>query len=147
MYDKEGLKKFSHTERKRKGKMTKVKKVSFRVRRIYYEQFVAGTKHHELRALKAYWFKILWPCVPTCYSEHPIVTTAYKDAKPEQVGWLGQPEIAVISCPGQPTLEYEIKSIVIDKPENILDDEHFEQCKNDVQTELCIVTKIGARIK
>lgn len=127
--------------------MTKVKKVSFRMRRIYYDEFVAGMKHHELRALKAYWVVRLRPYVPTCFLGHPLVVATYMGVRPDQISGVGQPEIAVISCPGQPTLEYEIKSIWIDRPEKIIDKKHLEQCANDVQTELCIVTEMGARIR
>ena len=127
-------------------KKIKVKKVSFRVRRIYYDQFVAGTKHEELRALKLYWVKILHPFVPLEYSAHPEVKAI---DKMEGVGFWNrnhQPKIAVISTPGQPTLSFKISSILIGEPELILNRKLSEDGKKDIPTELCIVTKMGERI-
>jgi len=124
-----------------------VKKVSFRVRRIYYDQFAAGTKYEELRTLKLYWVKILHPFVPFEYSRHPEVKAI---DKMEGVGFWNrnyQPEIAVISTPGQPTLRFEISSIWIDEPERVLGRKLSEEGKKDILTELCIVTKMGERIE
>ena len=127
--------------------MKKMKKVSFRVRRIYYDQFVAGTKHEELRALKLYWVKILHPFVPLEYLSHPEVQAIDKRGG---VGFWNrnyQPKIAVISTPGQPTLNFRIVSIWVDKPESILGRELSDQGKKDIPTELCIVTKMGEQIE
>ena len=127
--------------------MKDIKKVSFRVRRLYYDQFVAGTKHEELRALKLYWVKILHPFVPLEYSFYPEVQAI---DKMEGVGFWNrnyQPKIAVISTPGQPTLRFKIDSIWIDEPEYILGRQLSEQGKKDIPTELCIVTKMGERIE
>ena len=127
--------------------MDKVKKVSFRVRRIYYDQFAAGTKHEELRTLKLYWVKILHPFVPLEYFYHPEVRAINKM---EGVGFWNrnyQPKIAVISTPGQPTLRFEISSIRIDKTERVLGRRLSEEGKKDIPTELCIVTKMGERIE
>lgn len=127
-----------------------MKKVSFRVRRIYYDQFVNGTKHEELRALKPYWVKILRPILPR-YS----IGIYRKIIKPilQELGWKqvwtpdNQPQIAVISSSGQPTLWFEIISIYVDRPELILGRELSEQGKKDIPTEFCIVTKMGERIE
>ena len=123
------------------------KKVSFRVRKIYHDQFVAGTKHEELRALKLYWVKILHPFVPLEYNFHPEVQAI---DKMEGVGFWNknyQPKIAVISTPGQPTLRFQIDSIWIDEPEHILGRKLSDQGKQDIPTELCIATKMGERIE
>lgn len=96
-----------------------IKKVSFRVRRIYYNQFANGTKHEELRSLTPYWCKIL--------------------LGPED------PEIAVIHTPGQPTLRFHITEIYIDYPEVVLGRKMSEQGQKDIETKLCIVTKIGKK--
>lgn len=132
-------------------KTEEVKKVSFRVRRIYYDQFVAGTKKEELRALKLYWVKILRPTlllgVPKgFYQKH--ITPILQEWGLTQV-WVpdNQPKIAVISSPGQPTLEFKIASIYIDMPEHVLGREMSEQGKQDIPTEWCIVTKMGDRIR
>jgi hypothetical protein len=118
--------------------MEKVKKVSFRVRRIYYDQFAAGTKHEELRALTPYWLKILQPA-PLWTRSNPTLLTS-SSARSQQ------PKVAVISCPNQPTLKFVISAIWIDEPERILGRELSEQGKKDIPTELCIVTKMGERI-
>lgn len=130
-------------------RMKNIKKVSFRVRRIYYDQFANGTKHEELRALKSYWVKILFPVVSDEFSNHPEVRNVdtlsgfiLSKMKP-----CNQPSIAVISSPGQPTLRFPIISIYIERPERILGRQLSEQGKQDIPTELCIVTKMGDRIK
>ena len=126
-----------------------MKKVSFRVRRIYYDQFVNGTKREELRSLTPYWVKILFPVVSDAFSNHPEVLRVdtlsgfiLSHMKP-----CNQPSIAVISSPGQPTLRFPIISIYIDRPECILGRELSEQGRKDIPTELCIVTKMGDRIE
>ena len=132
-----------------KKKMKDVKKVSFRVRRIYYDQFAAGTKHEELRALKPYWIKILHPLLPCRILEkYPYLSDfLHKYIKPPHLDFCNQPEIAVVSCPGQLTLRFKITDIRIDEPEKILGRELSEQGEKDISTELCIVTKMGGRIK
>ena len=101
----------------------KQKKVSFRARRIYYDQFVAGTKHEELRAWTPYWRQILLD------KENP-------------------PKIAVIHTPGQPTLRFQITQIFVVKniPE-YLGRELSKQGKRDISTERAIVTKMGDRME
>ena len=124
-----------------------MKKVSFRVRRVYYDQFAAGTKHEELRMLKLYWVKILHPFVPLEYFYHPEVRAINKM---EGVGFWNrnyQPKIAVISTPGQLTLNFKIESIWVDKTESILGRKLSEQGMKDIPTELCIVTKMGETIR
>ena len=134
-------------------KTEEVKKVSFRVRRIYYDQFVAGTKKEELRALKLYWVQILCPYVSPELYDHPEVRNVdtlsgfrlrfrLSGIKP-----CNQPKIAVISSPGQPTLRFKIDLIYIDRPERVLGRGLSEQGKKDIPTELCIVTKMGDRIE
>lgn len=128
-----------------------MKKVSFRVRRIYYDQFVAGTKHEELRALKLYWVKILCPWLPSepptgFYQKH---ITPILEEWGQKLIWSphNQPKIAVISSPGQPTLEFKIVSIDIARPELVLGRELSEQGRKDIPTEWCIVTKMGERLR
>ena len=120
-----------------------MKKVSFRVRRIYYDQFANGTKHEELRALTPYWFKILRPHVDPQFYFHPEVMKA-DDNKEE---WAFQrPKIAVVHSPKQPALYFVIRHIHIAKPEDVLGRQLSDQDKKDIPTELCIVTKMGERI-
>jgi len=126
---------------KSKNDAKEIKKVSYRVRRIYYDQFVEGTKKEELRALKQYWVTILCPYVPEDFAMHPEVGALdFPSIK-------GQPEIAVIHTPKQPTLEFLIADIFVERPECVLGRELSEQGKKDIPTEYCIVTKMGARIK
>lgn len=127
----------------------KVKKVSFRVRRIYYDQFVAGTKCEELRALTAYWVKILCPYVSPELSDHPEVRNAdtLSGFVLSKIKPCNQPKIAVIHTPGQPTLRFRIGAIWVDVPWRFLGGELSEQGNQDIPTELCIVTKIEDRVE
>jgi len=127
----------------------KVKKVSFRVRKIYYDQFANGTKDEELRALIQYWFRILRPPLPFHLKDTKIeeVKKILLDFGVMNMPPANQPKIAVISCPRQPTLSFKIDSIWIDKPEAILGRELSEQGRRDIPTELCIVTRMGKQIK
>jgi len=132
-------------------KTEKVKKVSFRVRKIYYDQFANGTKKEELRALKLYWVKILRPWLPSdpptgFYRKH-IIPILEEWGQKLIWGAHDQPKIAVISSPRQPTLEFKIDSIYIDRPEYVLGREMSEHGKKDIPTEWCIVTTIGERIQ
>jgi len=120
-----------------------MKKVSFRVRRIYYDQFANGTKHEELRALKLYWLKILRPIIPKKFITHPLIRQWISSKKPKGL----QPKIAVIHTSGQPTLCFKIVATWVDEPERILGRPLSEQGKEDIPTELCIVTRIGERIE
>ena len=90
-------------------KKTEVKKVSFRVRRIYYDQFLAGTKHEELRALTLYWYRILRPHVSKEYYFHPLIMEYEK--KTREYG--KRPTIAVVHTPKQPTLYFQIRYIEV----------------------------------
>ncbi|GAH25180.1 unnamed protein product [marine sediment metagenome] len=101
----------------------KVKKVSFRVRRIYYDQFVNGTKDEELRAWTSYWRQILLD------KENP-------------------PKIAVVHTPKQPALRFQITRIFVVKDiSEYLGRELSKQGKKDISTQRAIVTKMGERIK
>ena len=128
--------------------MEKIKKVSFRVRRIYYDQFAAGTKHEELRALKPYWVRILQPFLPYSIFRRVNIQTILEEHGIFRL-WStnNQPLIAVISTPGQPTLYFEISTIYVDKQERILKRELSEDGKKDIPTEYCIVTKMGEQIE
>jgi len=104
-------------------KKTEVKKVSFRVRRIYYDMFANDKKKEELRAWTPYWRQILLD------KENP-------------------PKIAVIHTPKQPTLRFQITQILVVKniPE-YLGRELSKQGKKDIPTGRAIVTKMGERIE
>lgn len=132
-------------------KMKTEKKVSFRVRRIYYDQFAAGNKNEELRALTPYWLKILCPVIPERLINHPlIVPLRYED----EAGYLHdytcppkhQPKIAVVHTPKQPTLTFQIDSIWIDQTEHFLRGLFSEEMKKIIPTEFCIVTRMRERI-
>ena len=121
--------------------MIKVKKVSFQVRRIYYDKFLNGTKREELRALTPYWFKILRSHVDPQFYFHPEVINADDNKE-----FFYRPRIAVVHSPKQPTLCFAIRYISIARTEEVLDRKLSEQGKKDIPTELCIVTKMGERI-
>ena len=122
--------------------MLKIKKVSFRVRRIYYDMFLNGTKREEVRALTPYWFKILRPHVDSQFYFHPEVINADDNKE-----FFYRPRIAVVYSPGQPTLYFAIRYISIAKTEEVLDRTRLEEEKKDIPTELCIDTKMGKRIR
>lgn len=127
--------------------MTKVKKVSFRVRRIYYDQFANGMKREELRALTPYWFKMLSPTIPHAFLDHPLICMCLETINGSlYIPKATQPEIAIIHSPGQPTLCFKIRYIYVDRPEKVLGRPLSEQGKRDIPTELCIVTKMAERI-
>ena len=94
----------------------KPKRVSFRIRRIYYNQIVKGTKTVELRKLSDHWKKILLNGNP--------------------------PEIAVFVC-GKDVHRRWINMITIGDPVQILGRELSEQGKKDVSTEQCIAIWLG----
>ena len=121
--------------------MLKIKKVSFRVRRIYYDMFLNGTKREELRAVTPYWFKILRPHVDPQFYFHPEIVKADDNKE-----FFYRPRIAVVPSPGQPSLYFAIRYISIAKTEEVLDRKILEQGKKDIPSELCIVTKMGERI-
>ena len=93
-----------------------MKRVSFRIRRIYYDQIVEGTKTFELRQYSDYWRKILLGNNP--------------------------PDVAVFVC-GKDVHRRWIRNISLGFPEEILGRELSEQGKKDIPTEWCIVTWLG----
>jgi len=93
-----------------------IKRVSFRIRRIYYDQIVNGTKVVELRKFSDYWKRIL-------LGNHP-------------------PKIAVFVC-GKDVHRRWIKDITIGIPEQILGRELSEQGKKDIPTDKCIAIWLG----
>lgn len=103
-----------------KASARETKKVSFRIRRIYYDQIVAGTKREELRKDSKFWRKRL-----------------IKTDTP--------PKIAVFVC-GADVHRREISKIRIDTPENVLGRELSEQGKKDIPTSTCIVVELGDEI-
>lgn len=97
------------------------KAVSFRIRRIYYDQIVAGTKTVELRKYSEFWQKRL-----------------LETSDP--------PRIAVFVC-GKAVHRREISGIRIDEPEAVLGRPLSEQGKRDIPTQFCIVVELGAIIQ
>lgn len=93
-----------------------MKRVSFRIRRIYYDQIVDGIKTVELRKYSDYWKGIL-------LGESP-------------------PDVAVFVC-GKDVHRRWIKEITVGYPQEILGRELSDQGKRDIPTELCIATWLG----
>jgi len=93
-----------------------MKRVSFRIRRIYYDQIVDGTKDIELRKFSRHWQDIL-------LSDDP-------------------PKIAVFVC-GKDVHRRWIKNITVEIPEKVLGRKLSEQGKQDIPTEKCIAIWLG----
>ena len=95
------------------------RKVSFRVRRKYFDQIVKGEKKEELRSKTPFWVKRLL--------------------------FYG-PEIAVFLC-GKQVHRRRILKIYVDYPEKVLGRPLSQQGRADIQTEDCIVTELGEAIE
>ena len=93
-----------------------VRKVSFRIRRVYYDKIVSGEKREELRSYTPFWFKRLI--------------------------YNGQPDVAVFVC-GKDVHRRWIKSVYIDIPEAVLGRPLSPQGMLDLTTESCIVVELG----
>lgn len=102
----------------------KLKAVSFRVTREYYDQYAAGKKHFEIRPWAPHWRSRLLP-----------------GGKP--------PAIAVVHTPGQPALRYEILDISFYSRLQVIEDGLISQEAYDelIKTEDCIVTWMGELLK
>lgn len=96
------------------------KRISLRIRRIYFDQIVNGTKPVELRKCSEFWRKRLF-------------------IQP-------RPEEAVFVC-GKDVHRRRIIRITTDRPEQILGGELSEQGKFDVGTEECFAIWLGEEIK
>ena len=94
--------------------------ISFRVRRTYYDQIVAGTKTEELRKDSEFWRKRL-----------------LETSKP--------PTVAVFVC-GKAVHRREITGRRRDDPEKVLGRPLSEQGKQDIPTAKCIVVELGAEV-
>lgn len=93
-----------------------VRKVAFRIRRIYFDKIVSGEKREELRSYTPFWFTRLL-------------------AK-------GPPDVAVFVC-GKDVHRRWIKDTYIDVPEEVLGRPLSLQGLSDLYTESCIVTVLG----
>ena len=90
--------------------------LSFRIRRMYYDQIVNGKKVVELRKDTKFWQK--------------------------RIKEGDTPEIAVFVC-GKDTHRRKITHITHEKPEDVLKHELSEQGKKDVSTEKCFAVWLG----
>jgi hypothetical protein len=97
-----------------------MKKVSFRIRKRYYDMIVSGEKTEELRQLKSFWIDRL-------FCDHP-------------------PEIAVFVC-GNRVHRRFIVAIYYCIAEEMLNRELSEQGKKDIQTESCICIELGEIVR
>ena len=97
-----------------------VKKISLRIRKIYFEQIVDGTKNFELRKHNGFWRKRLLEG--------------------------GKPEIAVLVC-GKQVHRRKITHISEESPEKILGGPLSEQIKSDIgDTGICYIIWLGEEI-
>lgn len=96
--------------------MMHLKKVSFRIRRIYFDKIVSGEKTVELRKDITFWRKRL------------LVSPT--------------PSIAVFVCGNNVHRRY-ITAIEMDTPENVLGRQLSSQGKKDIPTEKCIAIYLG----
>lgn len=105
--------------------MPPLKSVLFQVKRIYYDQYVAGTKRTEFRAWKPYWISRLMPSKGS------------------------MPNIAIISNPGRPILRFEILDIYFCATETLVDNGSLTEaeCDEFINTHTCIVTVLGNQIE
>jgi len=92
-----------------------MKRVSFRVRRRYFDQIVAGTKKEEIRTDKPYWTWLL--------GEAP-------------------PQIATFVC-GKDVHRRYIKRIYREDPERVLERPLSEQGQKDVLSNPAIIIELG----
>lgn len=93
-----------------------LKKISFRIRRPYFNQIVSGEKDVELRKDTPFWRKRLLCANP--------------------------PSIAVFVC-GRDVHRRWITRIAVGKPQEFLGRELSEQGKKDIPTESCIAVFLG----
>jgi len=105
--------------------MSAPRSVLFQVKRIYYDQFAAGTKRMEIRAWKSYWISRLMPAKGS------------------------MPSIAIISNPGRPILRFRILDISFVNSDVLLGDGILTEAEYDefINTHTCIVTCLGDQIK
>jgi len=96
--------------------MKEPKKVSFRIRKQYYDATVCGKKTEELRKLTPFWIDRLLCDEP--------------------------PQVAVFVC-GHRVHRRMIDAIYFCIPEEILGRELSYQGKQDIQTEVCICIELG----
>lgn len=103
----------------------KPKSVSFRIRRVYFDQIVAGTKKEELRSNTPFWRVRLFGS----YINPPFPP-------------FKQPEIAVFIC-GKDVHRRKIVGIETAKPEEVLRRPLSKQGKRDITTRMAFVIKLG----
>ena len=109
------------------SEQTSPRSVLFQVKRVYYDQYVAGTKKYEIRAWKPYWLSRLIPL--------PLKGD--------------MPTIAIISNPGQPILRFKIESIKVYLTETLINEGILteKEYKAFINAHDCIVTFLGDRIQ
>ena len=96
-----------------------LKKISFRIRRQYFDDIVSGKKKFELRKLSSFWIRRLI---------------------------YNKPEVAVFVC-GKDIHRRKIISISVGTPESYLGRELSGQGKKDIPTDMCIGTGLGDIVK
>ena len=96
----------------------KPKMVSFRIRRVYYDQIISGDKTEELRSNTPFWRqRLLNP-------------------------YLSSPEVAVFVC-GRDVHRRWITGIRLDEPERVLGRPLSPQGQRDISTDSVIVIELG----
>jgi len=100
--------------------MREMKAVSLRVRKIYFDKIVAGTKRIELRKDSPFWRKRLW-------EGEPVSTATFVCGKQVHRRW--------------------VVGISLGRPENFLGKPLSEQGKKDIPTEYCFGIYLGDVVK
>lgn len=91
-----------------------MRKVSFRIRKKYFDKIVSREKMEELRSNTEFWRKRLFP----------------------------PPDVAVFVC-GKDVHRRYITEISIDSPEKVLGRPLSAQGRQDITTDSCIVIRLG----
>ena len=102
-----------------------MKKVSFRIRREYFDKIVSGEKKEEIRSNTPFWRRRLFGS----YVNPPFPP-------------FKKPEIAVFVC-GKELHRRRIMGIEIAKPEEVLGRPLSKQGKKDITTRTAFVIKLG----
>ena len=106
-----------------------MKKVSFRIRREYFDKIVSGEKKEEIRSNTNFWRKRLFGA----YVNPPLPP-------------FKLPEVAVFVC-GKEVHRRKITGISLEKPEEALGRPLSKQGRKDIRTKMAIVVKLGEAVQ
>jgi len=115
----EGREHLNRIHREFMARRKKVRRVSFRVRRVYFDKIVKGEKTEEIRGYTTFWY--------------------------DRLIANGQPEEAVFLC-GRAVHRRRVRRVFIDVPEKILGRELSAQGLQDISTESAIIVELGEEV-